>query len=71
MYWKKLGLDLLMIEAMGRLPCRLQLAKALLDCEESEDDDEEMEGSEVEGSEVGSLDDDQEMDSNCMESLAD
>ena len=39
-----MGLDLLMIDAKGRLPAKIEMARALLDFEEDDDDDEEEEG---------------------------
>ena len=46
-WWWQLGIDVLMVLAKDRLGGRLQLASALLDCEE----DEEEDGGEEEGEE--------------------
>ena len=43
-YWKKMGLDLLMWDAKGRLASKIDMARALLDFEEDDDDEEELEG---------------------------
>ena len=43
MWWRWLGIDLLMVDARDRLARRIGYARALLECEEESDDDAEEE----------------------------
>ena len=61
MWWRRLGIDILMVDARGRLANRIGDARALLECEEEESDDDaeeedqEEEDGHVDGGDVSRL----------------